>query len=74
MHIANMNTRNILAIGKTVWEKSMSADDLAFVKAYPGTFTRDPKGFWFNANLANPRDQAFRASRWTETTPYQAAA
>lgn len=74
MHIANMNTRNILAIGMIVWEKSMSSDDIAFVKAHPDTFTRGAKGFWFNANLANPRDRAFRASRWTETTPYQAAA
>lgn len=74
MHIANMSTRNILAIGKTVWEKSMSDEDIAFVKAHPGTFTRNAKGFWFNANLANPRDRAFRESRWTETTPYQAAA
>ena len=74
MHIANMTTRNILAIGKNVWEKQMSADDLAFVKSYPEIFKRDQKGFWFNANLANPRDQAFRESRWTETKPYQAAA
>ena len=74
MHIANMNTRNILAIGKKVWEKSMSAEDTAFVKAHPDVFTRDPKGFWFNANLANQHDQDFRESRWTETTPYQAAA
>jgi len=35
--------------------------------------TRDAKGFWFNTNLANPRDRAFRESRWTETTPNRTA-
>jgi len=73
VHIANMNTRNILAIGKTVWESAMTDADLAFVKAYPDNFTRDPKGFWFNTNLANHRDQAFRASRWTDVKPHGAS-
>ena len=73
-HIANMNTRNVLACGHTVWESTMSAADLDFVKSHPDNFTRDAKGFWFNTNLANPRDRAFRESRWTETTPNRAAA
>jgi len=71
MHIANMNTRSVLAIGKKVWESTMSDEDIAFVKAHPAVFVRNPKGFWFNANLSSQRDQDFRASLWTETTPQQ---
>jgi hypothetical protein len=68
-HIANMTTRNILACGHTVWERAMSAEDLEYVKQYPDTFTRHPKGYWFNANLNNDYDRKFRASLWTDTKP-----